>query len=166
MKDKGELDKIRVLRILEYVGEREWVEETLKRSTVPLNGQRQVDNGNLIKSAIIDNFPEILDEKSVSTTEHHIPYNGSYCSFLMTIDHIKKQVHLYDLDKGVTLTNSIDYVQIYVIKIIKGSKNDWQWILYHTDGVIYKYKGDNFYPIINENLVLEFVEKLNERKIY
>lgn len=53
-------DKVRVLRILEYVGDREWVEECLKGSVVPLNGQKQLNNGNIIKSALIDNFPEIL----------------------------------------------------------------------------------------------------------
>ena len=56
-------DKVRVLRILEYVGEREWVEECLKGSIVPLNGQKQVGKKGLIKSAVIDTFPEILDRK-------------------------------------------------------------------------------------------------------
>ena len=56
-------DKVRVLRILEYVGNREWIEECLKRSYVPTNGQKQFGENEIIKSAIIDTFPEILDRK-------------------------------------------------------------------------------------------------------
>ena len=56
-------EQVRVLRILEYVGDREWVEDTLKRSSVPLNGIKKVDRSeNIIKSALIDNFPEILNK--------------------------------------------------------------------------------------------------------
>ena len=55
-------EKVRVLRILEYVGDREWVEETLKMGGVPANGTSERFSGreNIIKSAIIDGFPEIL----------------------------------------------------------------------------------------------------------
>lgn len=56
---------VRVLRILEYVGEREWVEDTLTKSHVPLNGTSAHYTGstNMIKSAIIDQFPEILNKE-------------------------------------------------------------------------------------------------------
>ena len=56
-------EKVRVLRILEYVGDREWVEKTLKSSSVPMNGDSSINTGreNIIKSAIIDSFPEILN---------------------------------------------------------------------------------------------------------
>ena len=55
-------EKVRVLRILEYVGDREWVEKTLRTSSVPINGDSSLNTGrkNIIKSAIIDSFPEIL----------------------------------------------------------------------------------------------------------
>lgn len=55
-------EKVRVLRILEYVGDRDWVEKTLKTSSVPMNGDSSSNTGkeNIIKSAIIDSFPEIL----------------------------------------------------------------------------------------------------------
>lgn len=58
-----EKEKVRVLRILEYVGDREWVEETLRTSSVPINGDSSLNTGrkNIIKSAIIDSFPEILN---------------------------------------------------------------------------------------------------------
>jgi hypothetical protein len=60
-------DKIRVLRIIEYVGDREWVEETLKGSLVPIDGIKVFgrDNQNLIKSCIIDKFPEILNKSEI-----------------------------------------------------------------------------------------------------
>lgn len=61
-------DKVRVLRILEYVGDREWIEKTMSRSGVPLNGIwkpndiESEEKGRCIKSAIIDQFPEILEK--------------------------------------------------------------------------------------------------------
>jgi len=55
------MDTIRVLRILEYVGPRNRVEETLKRCSVPVNGSRGYgDDGLVIHSAIVGDFPEIL----------------------------------------------------------------------------------------------------------
>lgn len=61
-------EKVRVLRILEYVGDREWVEDTLRRSSVPLNGDSSQHTGkeNIIKSAIVDGFPEILHDNDSS----------------------------------------------------------------------------------------------------
>lgn len=61
-------EKVRVLRILEYVGDREWVEHCLKGNRVPLNGSKELTSkshpeyNNVIKSAIIDQFPEILEK--------------------------------------------------------------------------------------------------------
>lgn len=64
-------EKVRVLRILEYVGDREWVENTLKNGSVPANGTSEYFSGkeNIIKSAIIDGFPEILSSNDDSDTE-------------------------------------------------------------------------------------------------
>lgn len=58
-------DQVRVLRILEYVGDRKWVEDALNKSHVPLNGNSKTITGdrNYIKSAVIDGFPEILNKK-------------------------------------------------------------------------------------------------------
>lgn len=56
-------EKVRVLRILEYVGDREWVEECLKKSSVPMNGCKgDFKKGCIIKSAVIDQFPEIFEK--------------------------------------------------------------------------------------------------------
>jgi hypothetical protein len=57
------MDIIRVLRILEYVGPRDKVEDTLKRCMVPINGSRGYgEQGVTIHSAIVGNFPEILNK--------------------------------------------------------------------------------------------------------
>lgn len=62
-------EKVRVLRILEYVGDRAWVEKTLKSGGVPLNGSIELHShdhrefNNVIKSAIIDQFPEVLEKE-------------------------------------------------------------------------------------------------------
>jgi len=58
-------DKVRVLRIIEYVGDREWVELTLNQSNVPAHGVKEFhshnhDYKNVIKSCLVDKFPEIL----------------------------------------------------------------------------------------------------------
>jgi hypothetical protein len=54
-------EKVRVLRIIEYVGDREWVEDTLKKGSIPADGTKCFGKeGNIIKSCLIDKFPEIL----------------------------------------------------------------------------------------------------------
>lgn len=55
-------DIVRVIRILEYVGEREWVEMTLERSiqgTFHVPGKAKV-NLNIIKAVTLGSFPEII----------------------------------------------------------------------------------------------------------
>jgi hypothetical protein len=82
-------EKVRVLRILEYVGDRKWVEKALSNTSVPLNGKKELTSrdhptwNNVMKSAIIDQFPEILEdriEKDVLGTEsnqaHWIIWGG------------------------------------------------------------------------------------------
>lgn len=57
------MNKVRVLRIIEYVGDREWVESTLQKGGVPADGVKKIGkNGNIIKSSTIDKFPEIIGE--------------------------------------------------------------------------------------------------------
>ena len=58
-------EKVRVLRILEYVGDREWIEMTLKGGSIPTSGMKDFHSHdheykNVIKSALVDQFPEIL----------------------------------------------------------------------------------------------------------
>jgi len=54
---------VRVLRILEYTGPREWVEMTMQKNAVPSNGAYQVDKDKCIRSAVIGQYPEILEAK-------------------------------------------------------------------------------------------------------
>jgi predicted phage tail protein len=56
-----QMDKVRVLRIIEYVGDRKWVEETLQRGGIPANGSKKFGESNIIKSALIDQFPEVIE---------------------------------------------------------------------------------------------------------
>ena len=56
-------DIVRVLRIIEYVGEREWVENTLKKGSIPADGTKKFSsNEGSIKSCLVDKFPEIIGE--------------------------------------------------------------------------------------------------------
>lgn len=55
------MDKVRVLRIIEYVGDRDWVENTLNNS---IKGTVEFNKGCFIKSAIIGDYPEILNKLS------------------------------------------------------------------------------------------------------
>jgi len=49
---------IRVLRIVEYVGERAWVERTVAKS---IHGTHQIDNNNKINAATVGAYPDILN---------------------------------------------------------------------------------------------------------
>ncbi|MBD5589341.1 hypothetical protein [Clostridium botulinum] len=55
-------EKVRVLRIMEYVGDREWVENALKKGSVPADGLKYFGD-RVIKSCLIDKFPEVFKEK-------------------------------------------------------------------------------------------------------
>lgn len=54
-------DIVRVLRILEYTGEREFVERTLSKGAVPANGEYKFGS-NCIRSAVLGQYPEILQQ--------------------------------------------------------------------------------------------------------
>ncbi len=75
------MDKVRVLRVLEYEGDREWVEMCLKQSSVPNNGERAIrkskygEYDNVIRSAIVGTFPAIFDD-----AKHTIGNNDSEAS--------------------------------------------------------------------------------------
>jgi hypothetical protein len=55
-------DRVRVIRVLVYEGERSWVEKTLSLS---IKGSLITPRGT-IKSGTIGDFPDILDEEPVS----------------------------------------------------------------------------------------------------
>lgn len=58
-------EKVRVLRILEYVGTREWIESTLRNGRVPLVGTKEIGKDNFIRcfiqSGIVGDFPEVKE---------------------------------------------------------------------------------------------------------
>jgi len=54
------MDKVRVLRIIEYVGEREAVEETVANS---IHGTREVSKNLTINAATIGMYPEVIRNK-------------------------------------------------------------------------------------------------------
>lgn len=55
---KAEEETVRVLRVLEYVGPRKWVESTLEANYV--KGTKHFQNGGRIRDGIIGNWPESL----------------------------------------------------------------------------------------------------------
>lgn len=50
-------DIVRVLRVIEYVGPRDWVEATVARA---VHGEKEVGPGRYIRAATLDQYPEIL----------------------------------------------------------------------------------------------------------
>lgn len=52
-------DEVRVIRVLEYTGGREWVESTLERRHV--KGTWTCANG-MIREAVVGDFPEVVNE--------------------------------------------------------------------------------------------------------
>lgn len=58
-------DIVRVLRIIEYVGPRAWVEDTVRRS---VHGTRVVGPGREIRAATIGEYPDVLYQDVA--TEH------------------------------------------------------------------------------------------------
>lgn len=60
------MDRIRVIRVLEYVGERKWIEAILAQRGV--KGTRVIENGGVIREAIVGDFPEIVEEREKRQT--------------------------------------------------------------------------------------------------
>lgn len=50
---------VRVLRIIEYTGPREWIERTIAES---IHGQYDCGHSCIIRTATIGTYPEILEE--------------------------------------------------------------------------------------------------------
>lgn len=55
-------DLIRILRVIEYTGPREKVEDQVARS---LHGEKRLPNGVTIKAATVGAYPELLQELPV-----------------------------------------------------------------------------------------------------
>lgn len=59
-------DIIRVLRVIEYVGPRSRVEETVARS---IHGEKDAGRGLTIKAATIGTYPEIFERGGSAVSE-------------------------------------------------------------------------------------------------
>lgn len=59
------MDIVRVLRVLEYVGSREWVEECIQQRYV--KGERYTIRKGVIREAILGETLEIVDRLDVPT---------------------------------------------------------------------------------------------------
>ena len=51
-------DTIRVLRVIEYTGPRDKVEDQVARS---LHGEKRLNNGVVIRAATVGSYPEVLE---------------------------------------------------------------------------------------------------------
>jgi hypothetical protein len=63
------MDKVRVLRIIEYVGDRNMVEDTVEKS---IQGTKQISPLLSIKAATIGSYPEILETTEQSKVDDSI----------------------------------------------------------------------------------------------
>lgn len=59
-------DIVRVLRVIEYVGPRSWVEKTIANS---IHGTKDVGMGGKISAATIGAYPEILTMGTPDATQ-------------------------------------------------------------------------------------------------
>ena len=54
------MDRVRVIRVLEYEGPREWIEVCLAARTV--KGTKDCGNGCAIREAIVGDFPAVVED--------------------------------------------------------------------------------------------------------
>lgn len=54
------MDRVRVIRVLEYEGPRDWVEATLAQNAV--KGTKNLGNGCVIREGMIGDFPVVVGE--------------------------------------------------------------------------------------------------------
>ena len=55
------METVRVLRVIEYVGTREWVENTVNKS---IHGEKDLGGGNIIRGSTVGNYPEVIREST------------------------------------------------------------------------------------------------------
>jgi len=64
------MDRVRVIRVLEYEGPRIWLESTLANNAV--KGTKILGNGATIREAILGEFPEIVEEEKKTRPAEHL----------------------------------------------------------------------------------------------
>ena len=73
-------DPVRVMRVLIYEGEHEWVEQTLAKGGVPINGSHTVRNKGYISSKIIPEFPKVLESHEAELLHHKVSTVGLWAT--------------------------------------------------------------------------------------
>ena len=63
-------DRVRVLRVIEYVGPRAWVETTVAKS---VHGTEEIGPGRFIHAATVGTYPEILAPVPATATTTTAP---------------------------------------------------------------------------------------------
>lgn len=58
-------EMVRVLRIVEYIGPRDWVESTVNKS---IQGVKLLGEGKQIRATTLGNFPDIISPEKDPTT--------------------------------------------------------------------------------------------------
>lgn len=70
-----------------------------------------------------------------------------------------KQIHVLDLNKDVTVTNGIEVIKKQILEaadLDSSNVNDYEWILYGTDGIVSQHDGVfGPSPIVDTNLAEE-----------
>ena len=69
------MDRVRVIRVLEYEGPRDWIEACLTARTV--KGTKDCGSGCVIREAIVGDFPVVVGEqvkKAAKVTEKEFTY--------------------------------------------------------------------------------------------
>lgn len=70
-------DTIRVLRVIEYTGPRDKVEDQVARS---LHGEKRLPNGVVIRAVTVGSYPEVLENlEQVCIGCVHYPHPGHQC---------------------------------------------------------------------------------------
>jgi hypothetical protein len=76
------VDTIRVLRVIEYTGPRDKVEDQVARS---LHGEKRLPNGVTIKAVTVGAYPEMLENLPVMCLIcNHPPHIGQQCPHIQT----------------------------------------------------------------------------------
>jgi hypothetical protein len=73
MNEDKKQEQVRVLRVIEYTGPRDKVEDQIERS---LHGTKRLPNGVVIKGATLGDYPEILEQLGEVTELPDGPYDG------------------------------------------------------------------------------------------
>ncbi len=66
------IEIIRVLRVIEYIGDRKWIEGTLKKSIQGTLYLHDSPNLRCIRTAQVGNIAEVLDDGEVKTLKTYL----------------------------------------------------------------------------------------------